>query len=191
MPFCAFCQDEEAEHTDKTCPDLKCKICGANGHIFRHCPQKNQAYVLSTPVEVPKFTAATTSERKASGKISIDLQDGFSRPLTPATLKKESQGIKIEFKNLLSMPGPSVLKNEKYECEHKSFVPNKCKFCNLPHNIENCWRKINNLLNKTKRLQKVKQDARKLSKDREQSKNEIMIIGLVSKNNGPIINSEF
>ena len=170
MPFCAFCQDEEAEHTDKTCPDLKCKICGANGHIFRHCPQKNQAYVLPTPVEVPKFTAATTSEGKAPGKI---------------------QGIKIEFKNLLSMPGPSVLKNEKYECEHKSFVPNKCKCCNLPHNIENCWRKINNLLNKTKRLQKVKQDARKLSKDREQSKNEIMIIGLVSKNNGPIINSEF
>ena len=76
MPFCAFCQDEEAEHTDKTCPNLKCKICGANGHIFRHCPQKNQAYVLSTPVEVPKFTAATTSERKASGKITIDLQ-GF------------------------------------------------------------------------------------------------------------------
>ena len=170
MPFCAFCQDKEAEHTDKTCPDLKCKICGANGHIFRHCPQKNQAYVLPTPVEVPKFTAATTSEGKAPGKI---------------------QEIKIEFKNLLSMPGPSVLKNGKYECEHKSFVPNKCKFCNLPHNIENCWRKINNLLNKTKRLQKVKQDARKLSKDREQSKNEIMIIGLVSKNNGPIINSEF
>ena len=77
MPFCAFCQDEEAEHTDKTCPDLKCKICGANGHIFRHCPQKNQAYVLPTPVEVPKFTAATTSERKAPGKTSIDLQDGF------------------------------------------------------------------------------------------------------------------
>ena len=85
------------------------------------------------------------------------------------------------------MPGPSVLKNEKYECEHKSFVPNKCKFCNLPHNSENCWRKINNLLNKTKRLQKVKQDSRKLSEDREQ----IMIIGLVSKNNGPIINPEF
>ena len=70
---------------------------------------------------------------------------------------------------------------------HKSFVPNKCKCCNLPHNIENCWRKINNLLNKTKRLQKVKQDSRKLSEDREQ----IMIIGLVSKNNGPIINPEF
>ena len=158
MPFCAVCQDEEAEHTDNTCPDLKCKICGATGHIFRNCPQKNQAHVLPTPVEVPDFTAATTSERKAPGKTSIDLQDGFSKPLTPVALKKESQGIKIEFKNLLSMPGPSVLKNGKYECEHKSFVPNKCKFCNLPHNIENCWRKINYLLNKTKRLQKVKQN---------------------------------
>ena len=88
------------------------------------------------------------------------------------------------------MPGPSVLKNEKYECKHRSFVPNKCKFCNLPHNIENCWRKINNLLNKTKRLQKVKQNTRKLSKDREQSKKEIMIIGIVTKNNGLIIDLE-
>ena len=85
------------------------------------------------------------------------------------------------------MPRPSMLKNEKYECKNRSY---KCKFCNRPHNIENCWRKINNLLNKTKRLQKVKQNARKLSKDREQSKKEIMIIGIVSKNNGPIINPE-
>ena len=122
MPYCAVCQDEEAQHTDNTCPDLKCKICGASGHIYRNCPQKNQVHVLPTPVEVPDFTAATTSERKTPGKISIDLQDGFSRSLIPAALKKESQGIKIESKNFLCMPGPSVLKNEKYEFKHRSFV---------------------------------------------------------------------
>ena len=94
MPFCAFCQDEEAQHTDNTCPDLKCKICGASGHIYRNCPQKNQAHVLPTPVEVPDFTAATTSERKAPDKISIDLQDGFLRSLIPAALKNEGRGIK-------------------------------------------------------------------------------------------------
>ena len=94
MPFCAVCQDKEAQHTDNTCPDLKCKICGANGHIFRHCPQKNQVHVLPTPVEVPDFTAATTSERKAPDKISIDLQDGFLRSLIPAALKNEGRGIK-------------------------------------------------------------------------------------------------
>ena len=100
MPYCAVCQDEKAQHTDNMCPDLKCNICDATRHIFRNCPQKNQAQVPPTPVEAPELSAGTSSERKAPGKISIDFQDKFSRSIIPAGLKSESQGIKIEPKKL-------------------------------------------------------------------------------------------
>merc|ERR1711935_546825 len=105
MPFCSVCQNEKAEHTDKTCPEQKCKTCGAWGHIFRNCPQKNQDQVPQTPASVYAPEISVTPALP-------EIQTPATIPIKSETDESQEMYIKpekyVESTSITSMPGPSA-----------------------------------------------------------------------------------